>query len=650
MLLGVDTGGTFTDFVLADASGLRFHKELSTPDDPFRAIARGIRALGLNGAELHLVHGSTVATNAILERKGARVLFVTNAGFEDLLRIGRQTRPALYELCPTPGEPWLARDDCIGVHARCDAEGRVLCAPKPQELEHLARRAADYDAIAVCLLFSFLHGAHEQAIAHALPADKFVSLSHRILPEYGEFERASTTFLNAYVGPLVQRYLARIAEHLAPRHLFIMHSAGGVMDAERAGQEAVRLVLSGPAGGLVAAAHVGAMLDIPRALTFDMGGTSTDVALLDGQPHVSNQGSIAGMPVAVPMMDIHTIGAGGGSIAWIDEAGLPRIGPASAGAQPGPACYGLGGKEATVTDANLVLGHLPANTRLAGQMPLRPELAQQACAAFGRALGLDAVEAARAIVDLANEQMLGALRVVSVQRGLDPAAFTLFCFGGAGGLHACALAESLDMRRIILPLASGAFSALGMIVGKRQLHLSQSRRMRLDAPDTQQRLETLFHELERRAQQQLPGLTLHYRRSVDMRYAGQGFHLNLPWQRALDTLGAQFAQAHAQSYGHTLAQPIEIMTARLIATADTPTPAWQALPRQTMAPQPVGHSQVHAVGRVPHYRRDTLGAGAIIDGPALLLEDTSTFWLQPGWRIVVHRFGHLIAERKGEGR
>ena len=646
MLLGVDTGGTFTDFVLADAHGLHFHKELSTPDDPFQAIHRGIEALGVAPEALHLVHGSTVATNAILERKGARVLFVTNQGFEDLLAIGRQTRADLYNLCPARAERWIAATDCAGLPARVDADGRIVQDCPDEDLEQLAERAAPYDAVAVCLLFSFLNAEHEQRLAERLPGHLFASLSHRILPEYREFERASTTFLNAYVGPLVQRYLQRISQRIAPRQFFVMHSAGGVMDAAQAGDQAVRLVLSGPAGGLVAARHVGEMTGMSRILSFDMGGTSTDVAMLEGHAGMMTGGEIAGMPVAVPMMDIHTIGAGGGSLAWIDDAGLPRLGPESAGARPGPACYGLGGTQATVTDANLVLGHIPADARLAGRMPLHRELALAACAQFGAPLGMNAEQAASAIIALANEHMLGALRVVSVQRGIDPADLALFCFGGAGGLHACALAEALGMQRIVLPLASGAFSALGMIVGKRQADLSQSRRIRLtDQRQAGAELEMIFTELEQRARQQLPDLSLQCSRSVDVRYAGQGFHLSLPYDD-IASLQQHFHQAHRQYYGHTLSQPVEVMTARLRAIADTPVLQWRPLAPQSGELSVSGTSEIYAIGQVSHYCREAMGAGAHLSGPALILEDTSTFWLHAGWHVRVDDYGHLIAERE----
>jgi N-methylhydantoinase A len=437
MFLGVDTGGTFTDFVYFSGKDVRFRKVLSTPHDPSRAIAQGIRELGLATDMLHLVHGSTVATNAILERKGVRTLFVTHKGLEDLIAIGRQTREELYELCPQPKALLLDRDNCFGLSGRMDAEGREIESLDTSDLAQLAELAKNYDAVAVCLLFSFLNPEHEQKAGQALPENVFVSLSHEVLAEYREYERASSTYLNAYVGPKVQLYLERLASELEPKHLFVMHSAGGVMAADEAGRNAVRMVLSGPAGGLVAAQHTGKQLDIDQLLSFDMGGTSTDVALLEKHASITTEGNVAGIPVAVPMLDIHTIGAGGGSLAWLDEAGLPQVGPESAGADPGPACYGKGGRQATVTDANIVLGKIPANTKLAGSMPLNIEAAKQAVGKLAGPLKLSIEEAASGIIRIAEEHMAGALRVVSVQRGHDPKRFSLLCFGGAGGLHAC---------------------------------------------------------------------------------------------------------------------------------------------------------------------------------------------------------------------
>ncbi|OIO69566.1 MAG: methylhydantoinase [Zetaproteobacteria bacterium CG12_big_fil_rev_8_21_14_0_65_55_1124] len=648
MLLGVDTGGTFTDFVVCDGDRVHFHKELSTPQDPSIAILRGIDTLCRNkhGNDLHLVHGSTVATNAILERKGVKTLLVTNHGMQDLLRIGRQTRRELYNLCPPLPEAWTRPEDCFGLHGRVDASGTLVEDIQIANLAELHHKASGYQAVAVCTLFSFLNPAQEQAAAEALKGlDVFTSLSHQVLAEYREFERASTTFLNAYVGPLVQRYLQRLADGLHAHSLFVMHSTGGVMDIAEAGKHAVRMVLSGPAGGLVAAGEVGRQLGRDTLISFDMGGTSTDVALLTGAARITVEGQIAGMPVAVPMLDIHTIGAGGGSIAWRDAAGLLRVGPESAGADPGPACYGRGGVRATVSDANVVLGRIPESAMLAGNMTIHIDRAQQALETLGRSFALGAEEMAAGVLRVAEENMAAALRVVSVQRGFDPADFALLCFGGGGGLHACALAEALGVHEVIIPVGSGAFSAMGMLSGKRQCDLSQSRHLLPEDPQSMAEAETIFAELEKQAASRMPGLDLQFSRSADVRYAGQGFHLTLPWQAEGAVLAENFVAAHLQAYGHVLGRGLEIMTLRVSAFADTRTLALPPLAMAESDIQPSGCSAVYGAGDVPHFRRAALLHGHRIDGPALLLEDTATVWLPEHWRLEVSLHGHLLLHR-----
>ena len=647
MFLGVDTGGTFTDFVLFDRSGLRFHKELSTPDDPSRAIEQGIASLGLHAAELHLIHGSTVATNAILERKGVKTLFITNRGLEDLLIIGRQTRPELYSLTPVPSEPWISRCDALGLSGHLDCDGREIEATQQQEIAGLADLIAkgDYRAVAVCQLFSFLNAGHEQQIAAALPDDVFISLSHQVLAEYREYERAATTFLNAYVGPLVQRYLKRIRDTLRPKHLFVMHSAGGVMDAEAAGAQAVKLALSGPAGGLVAAEAIGRQLGETNLLTFDMGGTSTDVALIQGKVAKTTASGIAGIPIAIPMLDIHTIGAGGGSLAWIDVAGLPQVGPESAGARPGPVCYGSGGVTPAVTDANLVLGRIPSDALLAGRMPLDRDAAMAAFERYGKPFGLSAEEAADAVVRIAEEHMAGALRVVSVERGHNPDDFSLLCFGGAGGLHACSLAEKLGMHRVIVPLASGAFSALGMLAGRQQSDYSRSRRIAVNDENAMSQLSGMFDELEQEAADGMAGLNLSYESAVDMRYAGQGFHLTIPFESDMQTMVKAFEAEHLRSYGHCLERPIEIMTARLTAFVERPALSFPELRGCAEPVEPSAFSSVYGAGEVGHLQRSELRPGYRSSGPLLIIEETSTLWLPQGWSMQVSAQGHLLLER-----
>jgi len=657
MLLGVDTGGTFTDFVVFDGKRLRFHKELSTPHDPCESILRGIRTLNLTPQKLHLVHGSTVATNAILERKGVKTLFVTNRGMEDLLRIGRQTRPRLYDLCPPTSPAWIKQEDCFGISGRVDAAGKLIESIRDADLDQLTKAAEGYASVAICTLFSFLNAAQEEAAANALPERMFISQSHEVLAEYREFERAATTFLNAYVGPLVQEYLLRLADAISPEypgqhvehHLFVMHSAGGVMDVHEAGRNAVKMVLSGPAGGLVAARTVGEQLAEPRLITFDMGGTSTDVSLLDGHPRITTEAQIADLPVAVPMLDIHTIGAGGGSIAWRDAAGLLQVGPESAGADPGPACYDQGGTRPTVTDANVVLGHIPESLQLAGNMPIDAAKARKSVAELGESFAMDTSDMARGIIRVAEENMAGALRVVSVQRGHDPKTFVLLCFGGAGGLHACALAESLGIPKIILPVASGAFSALGMLAGQRQCDVSQTHRLTLTDKAAANKADRIFSRLETQARQRIPDTKVSIERTVDIRYQGQEFHLTIPYVHDMDGLAMRFTQAHTEAYGHALKQPVEIMTLRLNAIAKTERVRLPELPPAASPVTPSGHSSTAEAGKMLHYRREELRAGHKITGPALILEDTATLWLTANWQLTVSPHGHLILTRRNEG-
>jgi len=657
LVLGVDTGGTFTDFVVFDGKHLLFHKELSTPHDPCESILRGIHTLGLAPQKLHLVHGSTVATNAILERKGVKTLFVTNRGMEDLLRIGRQTRSRLYDLCPPAPPAWVTQEDCFGISGRVDAAGVLIEPIQPSDLETLKDKADGYESVAICTLFSFLNAEQEQAAANTLSDELFISQSHEVLAEYREFERATTTFLNAYVGPLVQQYLLRLANVISPghssqhagQHLFVMHSAGGVMDVHEAGRNAVKMILSGPAGGLVAARTVGEQLAESRLITFDMGGTSTDVSLLDGHPRITTEAQITDLPVAVPMLDIHTIGAGGGSIAWRDAAGLLQVGPESAGADPGPACYDQGGTRPTVTDANVVLGRIPESAKLAGNMPIDAAKAGQSVAELGKQFDMDTMDMARGIIRVAEENMAGALRVVSVQRGYNPKAFALLCFGGAGGLHACALAESLGTSKIILPVASGAFSALGMLAGQRQCNVSQTHRVVLTDKTAANKVKRIFTRLETQARQRMPGIKVSIERTVDIRYQGQEFHLTIPYVDNMDELAMQFTRAHSEAYGHTLKQPVEIMTLRLNAVADTEKVRLPELPPAASPIKPSGHSVISEAGKTLHYRREELRTEHKITGPALILEDTATLWLAADWQLAVSPHGHLILARRNEG-
>lgn len=645
-LLGVDTGGTFTDFVLVGNGVLRVHKVLSTPEAPERAILQGVHELGLEDAAargaLTVVHGSTVATNAVLEGKGVRTAFVTNRGFADLLSIGRQTRSELYALQPAPEAPPVPAELCLETGGRLAADGSVLEPLTRDDIEALERalRRLRPQAVAINLLYSYLDARFEQALAAAVPEGVFVSCSSAVLPEYREYERGIATWLNAYVGPLMQGYLQRLRDGLGQARLSVMQSSGGTIAAQQAGEQAVHLLLSGPAGGLAGAAHLGKLAGRSRLLSFDMGGTSTDVALIDGAPRLTGEGRIGPYPVAVPMVDLHTIGAGGGSIAWVDAGGLLHVGPESAGADPGPACYGRGGTRATVTDANLVLGRIRPEAFLGGRLRLDVAAAETTVARVGASLGVGVQEAAAGIVHLANEHMARALRVISVQRGIDPRPLTLACFGGAGGLHVCALAEALGMRQAMVPAHAGVLSALGMLAAPRARQRSRTVHWPIEGAEAAA-IERALGELAEQASAELvaEGIApdaLHTDSSLDLRYRGQSYTLNLPWQ-ALDGAAASFHVAHEQRYGHRLNLPVEIVNLRVAVRGPAGSLPLQASPGQEGA--------APGAGDPPLYRREALGPGTRIAGPALIAEALATTWLAAGWRAEVDEAGNLLLEQ-----
>lgn len=656
MLLGVDTGGTFTDFVLVRDGQLRIHKVLSTPGRPEQAILQGIDELGLGEqiaqGQLAIVHGSTVATNAALERKGVPTLYVTNRGLADVLSIGRQTRKALYDLTPEIPEVPVAAALCLEVGARLSAHGERLEALSAADIEHLKTAIATHrpQAVAINLLYSFIDDSDERALEEACPEGVFVSRSSFVLPEYGEYERGIATWLNAYLGPRVQGYLQRLAAAVAPCPLGVMQSSGGTIDARQAGQRAVNLLLSGPAGGLAAARFIARLRagegQPEPLLTFDMGGTSTDVAMIIDQLQLTNQGRLGPYPVAVPMVDMHTIGAGGGSIASVDAGGLLQVGPESAGADPGPACYGKGGTRVTVTDANAYLGRLRPEYFLGGAMALDRLAAERVMDELAAALNLSPLETALGVIRLANEHMAAALRVISVQRGHNPVDFRLCCFGGAGGLHVCALAEELGMRRALIPVHGGVLSALGMLVAPRERQLSRSwQKPAADCSEAE--LEAVFALLAEDGRQQLVSegvaaadITAQY--SLDLRYFGQSFSINLPYQ-SLAGMSEAFHRAHERRYGHRLPIAVEVVNVRVQVTARA-----EPLALPVIAGHPASPLQVvdlPQLGETAIYRRDRLGAGQTIAGPALIVEQVSTTLVAPGWTLSVDLWGNLLLDR-----
>jgi N-methylhydantoinase A len=648
--LGIDTGGTFTDFVWLGPKGrLRIHKVLSTPDAPERAILQGIRELGLDPGGLQLVHGSTVATNAVLEGKGVRTLYVTNRGFADLLTIGRQQRASLYDLQPPERVPPVPPGLCVEVACRTTADGSTVA---PVEDAALRRLAAEIDrlrpqAVAINLLFSYLDPAQEARLAEAVPDGVFVALSSRVLPEIREYERGMATWLNAWIGPRVAGYLRRLADGLHGVPVSVMQSSGDTVAADQAAGYAVRMLLSGPAGGLIAAQRIGDETAERDLLTFDMGGTSTDAAVVDGAPRLTTDGRIGEYPVAVPMVDMHTIGAGGGSLAWLDAGGMLQVGPQSAGADPGPACYGRGGAAPTVTDANLALGRLQADAFLGGSMPLDRDAATAALARVAAATGASPLALARDIVAVVNEHMAQALRTIAIRRGVDPRDYRLVSFGGAGGLHVCALAELLGIHRAIVPVHGGVLSALGMLLARpgRQLSCSMVRPL---SGSLAAHVETGLADLAAEGVAALvdegfDAAELATSPSVDLRYAGQSNTLNLPWEGVVPT-SAAFHALHQRRYGHRLSLPVELVNLRQSVQAPATDIALPRLPAGAAA-GPYAWCRVDGRDRpVPRFRRDDMAPGQAVTGPALIEERVATTWLAAGWTLRVDAIGNLVLD------
>ena len=650
MLLGVDTGGTFTDFVCFDGSALRVHKVLSTPAAPEQAILRGIRELGLEGQDFYLVHGSTVATNAVLEGKGVATAYVTNRGLGDVLTIGRQARRELYNLQPQADAPPVPMERCLETGGRLDAEGGIVEPLTEAEIETLLEQLASLgvQAVAINLLFSYLDDRFEKRIEQALPDHLFVSRSSNILPEQGEYERGIATWLNAWVGPLVQGYLQRLKQAVVPSPVHVMQSSALTIDAQQAAQRTVNLLLSGPAGGLMGALHIGRKLDRSQLLTFDMGGTSTDVALLNGGVSLTSEGHVGRYPVAVPMVAMHTIGAGGGSIARVDAGGMLVVGPESAGADPGPACYGRDGKLPTVTDANLVLGRLRASAFLGGGMQLDEPAARAALQPLARRMDVSVEQAARGVVELANEHMAQALRVISVERGIDPATYTLTAFGGAGGLHVCALAEALSMRHALVPIHAGVLSALGMLAAPRGRQLSHTLCLpaaMLADEDLAGYMQALVEQgCEELLAEGVDGDAIRTDFSLDLRYQGQSFTLNVSYTRLPETLD-DFHRAHHQRFGHRLEAPVELVNvcASLhVAVAELPLNGIEL---------EVGRDTIERVildgeeQPVPVLQRNNLEAGRSYPGPILVIDLVATTLVAAGWCAVLHDNGCLMLER-----
>jgi N-methylhydantoinase A/oxoprolinase/acetone carboxylase beta subunit len=651
--LGIDTGGTFTDLLRLDAHGMKVHKVRSTPDDPARAIFAGVAELMGDAEWIEMVHGSTVATNALLERKGARVALVTTKGFEDVLEIGRQTRAELYNFMVKARRPLIPHGLIFGVNERLNADGSVLEPLLESEVIQLveALRAQTVDSVAVCLLHSYANPIHEDHLTRALSEAGFsVSASHRVLPEYREFERWSTTVVNAYVTPLMAQYLTKLEDGMSGKSLKIMQSNGGSISALRAKTAAVQTILSGPAAGVVGAQAVGNASGYSKLITFDMGGTSTDVSLINGVIGTTIESTVGDFPVRLPVLDIHTVGAGGGSIAYIDSGGSLRVGPRSAGADPGPACYGKG-TELTVTDANLLLGRLDPEYFLGGRMSLDLDRARSIAKELAGRLGLSLIALAEGVVRIANANMEAAIRVVSVRRGHDPRDFALLAFGGAGGLHACDIADSLDITTVLVPEHSGVLSALGMLLADVTKDYSLTI-LKPTATITEEELRTRFRPLVARALSDLlvegfQEKDIAIECALDMRYKGQAYEITLPFATGYE---AEFSRRHEQLYGYanaSRATELVQLRAKAIGRTRKPTlPSATASPCNLPAPSSVrsAHFGRRAVSTLV-YHRELLAAGMHGQGPALVVSGQSTTIVPPHYRFAIDGVGTLIATR-----
>ncbi len=653
--VGVDTGGTFTDFIYWDGRDWKVLKIPSTPDNPAEAVLKGLEELRKGDTPLDIVHGSTVATNALLERKGARTALITNKNFEDILVIGRQNRERLYDLHYRRPSPLVPEELRFGLDCRIDYKGEELKPIDPEELKKLVEKLIEkkVESVAVCFLHSYANLKHEKEVEESIKEKTesiFISLSHEILPEFREYERMSTTVVNAYVGPKMSKYLNFLKEKLRPSDVLrVMQSNGGVISVETASKEAVRTILSGPAGGVMGALFIGKLTGTEKLITFDMGGTSTDVSLIDKSPKITTESKISGIPVKVPMIEIHTVGAGGGSIAYVDEGGALRVGPQSAGAKPGPICYGRGGKDITVTDANLFLGRLVPEHFLGGKMRLYPELLKEPFEKLSQKAGLTPLELAEGIVKVVNSNMERAIRKISVERGYNPEEFALLSFGGAGGLHAVFLARALNIPKVIIPVNPGILSAIGMLMSDVVKDLSTTVMLK-ESEATLHTLEELFKTLEEKLLQEMEkeGFSKEsvvLERFMDLRYKGQSYELIIPYS---EDFRESFEREHERLYGYRHeGREIEIVNIRLRAVGLKDKPSLKELEfSEKINPDAfLGEREVYMNGKWTKFKvidRDKLTFGNKIDFPVIVVEYSSTTLIPEEVVGEVDRYGNLI--------
>ncbi len=684
MRIGIDVGGTFTDIVLIDDQRGKIHytKVLTVPKNPAVGVLNGIekilRIANATMADLDYMvhgHGTTIGTNALIERKGAKTALITTAGFRDVLEIARIERPdeGLYDMTVDLPEPLVPRYLRVEVDERVDSQGSVVRALD----EESVRRAVMYlkeqcaETIAVCLLFAFLNPAHEQRvkkICKEIYPEAFVSISSDICPEFREFERTSTTVINAYLEPIVERYIGNLVtmlrEKYGPVQVRIMQASGGAMSAETAREHAVNIVNSGPAGGTVAGAFIGGMIGDQYVMTVDMGGTSFDIGLvIDGVPRVSSEGKFEGYPVKIPAVDVHALGAGGGSIAWIDKGNALNVGPQSAAAEPGPACYGLGGELPVVTDANLVLGRLNPDYFLGGEMKLYPEKARAAIEKhIARPMKMTIEDAAYGMVRVVNANMVKGMAGSSIQKGYDPREFTLLAFGGAGPLHACELAKELGMKKVVIPLYPGAFSAFGLVMSDIRHDFVQTVAKPAASVDPNELLRA-YAAMEEQARAQLRAEKIaeqdvEIQWTADLRYQGQAYELNVPVERAaklsrpeIDAAVARFHALHQRVYAYSSAdEPVDVINVRLVGIGKVPDVKLPRRKRGVISPRGAlkGTRPVYFEGRgfikSPVYERDWLKPGNVLKGPCVIEEIISSTVVIPGARARVDGWGNIVIE------
>jgi N-methylhydantoinase A/oxoprolinase/acetone carboxylase beta subunit len=659
--IGVDTGGTFTDFVIAIDGVLEAQKIPSTPDDPSRAILFGIQEyLGISSSPL-IIHGTTVATNSLLERKGGRIALITTKGFEDILFIGRQVRKDLYSLKGEQRRPLLPRTFCIGLEERTTAAGKIEKAVSSHEFKTTlnAIKAKNVEAVAVSLVNSFANPLNERFIRDQLKAENILfSISSEILPEHREYERTVVTAVNAYLMPVISQYLKSLERKLPIPNLRIMQSNEGYISAKIAKAEPIRTALSGPAGGVVGAFHLGKSIGLKKMISFDMGGTSSDVCLIDGKIQRTNESQIGDFPVRLPIIDIHTVGAGGGSIASVDSGGSLRVGPLSAGADPGPACYGKGNVP-TVTDANLVLGRLVPEFFLGGEMKLFPERSQRVLKNLATKIDKTSVETASGIIQIANANMEKAIRVISIERGYDPRDFALISFGGAGGMHAIEIASNLNIAKVIVPKNAGVLSALGLLLADSIKDYSKSILKSAELA-TPKELEKQLYELQKKSfrdmkKEGFPPENIQMSPFLDLRYLGQSYEITLPFRPTKSShlsFLSDFHKAHQRLYSyHHSGRPVEIVNIRLksIGVTKKINLKKQQIREEIPSKRALLKKQKLFYGRKEHmasvYMRKSLESGNRILGPALIVDQDATTFLPPTYSLQVDGLLNLIMEK-----